>query len=185
LNSDLKKFLKNLKLNEESISMVLGAIVIVIVGILIVNYFKDKRSQTTPEALSTTAATQTQVGKNHTVVKGETLWSISEDVYGSGYNWTDIYKANNLKSENIDIGQVLTLPVVSAKQPTATKHVSTISQNPQTISANSYTVVHGDCLWKIAVRAYGDGYKWVAIAKTNNLKNPNIIHAGNVLTLPR
>jgi nucleoid-associated protein YgaU len=165
--------------------MILGTLVIVIVGILIVNYFKDKRSQTTPEALSTTAATQTQVGKIHTVVKGETLWSISEDVYGSGYNWTDVYKANNLKSENIDVGQELSLPDVSAKQPTATKHVSTISQGVQTISTSSYIVVHGDNLWKIAVRAYGNGYKWVEIAKANHLKNPNIIHAGNVLILPR
>jgi nucleoid-associated protein YgaU len=185
LNSNLKNFLKNIKLNEEAISMVLGAIVIVIVGILVVNYFKDKRSQISPEAITTTAATQTQVGKTHTVVKGETLWSISEDAYGSGYNWTDVYKANNLKSETIEVGQVLTLPNVAAKQPTATKHVSTISQGVQTITGGSYTVVHGDSLWKIAVRAYGDGYKWVIIAKANNLKNPNIIHAGNVLVLPR
>jgi nucleoid-associated protein YgaU len=183
MNFNLKKFLKNLKLNEESISMILGAIVIVIVGILIVNYFKDKRSQTLPEALTTT--NQTQASKTHTVVKGETLWSISEDVYGSGYNWVDVYKVNNLKNQNIDVGQVLTLPDVTAKQPTATKPVSTISQGSQTITGGSYTVVHGDNLWKIAVRTYGDGYKWVNIAKANHLKNPNIIHAGNILTLPR
>jgi nucleoid-associated protein YgaU len=183
LNFDLKKFLKNLKLNEESISMVLGALVIVIVGILIVNYFKDKRSQTLPEGLTTT--NQSQVGKTHTVVKGESLWSISEDVYGSGYNWTDVYKANNLIGENIEVGQTLTLPDVLAKQPTATKQVSTISQETQTITASSYTVVHGDSLWKVAVRAYGDGYKWVEIAKANDLKNPNVVHAGNILVLPR
>jgi nucleoid-associated protein YgaU len=45
--------------------------------------------------------------------------------------------------------------------------------------------VKGDSLWKIAVRAYGDGYKWVSIAKANKLVNPNLIHSGNVLTLPR
>ncbi len=183
MNFDLKKFLKNLKLNEESISMVLGALVIVIVGVLIVNYFKDKRSQVTPVALTTT--NQSQIGKIHTVVAGETLWSISEDVYGSGYNWTDVYNANKLTSENIDVGLELTMPDVSAKQPTATKQVSTISQDTQTISADSYTIVHGDNLWKIAVRAYGDGYKWVEIAKANGLQNPNVIHAGNVLVIPR
>jgi nucleoid-associated protein YgaU len=183
LKFDLKKFLKNLKLNEESISMVLGALVIVIVGILIVNYIKDRRSQTLPEALTT--SNQSQVGKTHTVAKGETLWSISEDVYGSGYNWTDVYKANGLKSEKIEVGQELSLPDVSAKQPTATKQVITINPGVQTITTSSYVVVRGDSLWKIAIRAYGDGYKWVEIAKANNLKNPNIIHAGNVLMLPR
>lgn len=166
--------------------MVLGALVIVIVGILIVNYFKDKRSQTLPEALTTT--NESQVRKTHIALKGESLWSISEDAYGSGYNWTDVYKANNLKSENIEVGQELALPNVAAKQPTATKQVSTISQTAtptQTIATSSYLVIHGDSLWSIAVRAYGDGYKWVNISKANNLKNPDIIHPGNVLTLPR
>ncbi len=55
----------------------------------------------------------------------------------------------------------------------------------QKITANTYTVVAGDNLWTIAVRAYGDGYKWVDIAKNNNLDNPNLIFSGNVLKLSR
>lgn len=163
--------------------MVLGALVIVIVGILVVNYFKDKRAETTPEALTTT--NQSQIGKVHTVAAGESLWSISEDVYGSGYNWTDIMSANNLESESLEVGQEITLPDVPAKQPTATKEVITISSSTQAITEDSYTVAYGDSLWYIAVRAYGDGYKWVEIAQANKLDNPNIIHPGNVLTLSR
>ena len=187
MNFDLKKFLKEIKLNEENISMVLGALVIVVVGILIVNYFKDRKGQTLPEALSTTNQVQTQTEKTHTIVRGETLWSVAEDSYGSGYNWTDIYNANNLKSQNVEIGQVLKIPHVAAKQPTATRQSATIKAGSvnQTITGNTYTVVHGDSLWNISVRAYGDGYQWVKIAKANNLKNPGIIHAGNILTLPR
>lgn len=184
MDFDLKNFLKKLKLNEESISMVLGALVVVIVGILVVNYFKDRRSQTLPEALSTQQETS-QVGKSHTVVKGETLWSIAQDVYGSGYNWTDIYNANGLKTEQIEVGQVLTLPNVAAKQPTVTKIVAAAPAPTQTITGDTYTVVHGDSLWNISVRAYGDGYKWVEVAKANKLANPNVIHAGNILVLPR
>lgn len=188
MNFDLKNFLKKLKLNEENISMFLGALVIVIVGILIVNYFKDKRSQITPVALSTQETTQNQIGKTHTVTKGETLWAIAENVYGSGFNWTDIYNANNLRTQQIEVGQVLVLPNVSAKEPTATKNVSTIGQivqKTEPVLNTSYKVVRGDSLWKIAVTEYGDGYKWTLIAKANNLKNPGVIHAGNVLTLPR
>ncbi len=183
--------------------MVLGALVIVIVGILVVNYFKDKRSQTLPEAANTVnQAQKAEVGKSHTVVKGETLWSIAEDAYGSGYNWTDVYKENNLKSQNVEVGQILTIPQVAAKQPTSTKPVSTAlvkataepakpattSAKPSTVNVStnaSYTVVKGDSLWKIAVKEYGSGYKWVEIARANKLKNPNLIHPGNVLTLPR
>lgn len=164
--------------------MILGALVIVIVGILLVNYFKDKSGETTPVALTTTT-TQAQVGKTHNVAKGESLWSIAEEAYGSGYNWTDIYNANKLKSQAIEVGQKLEIPDVTVKKPTAAKKTFDLSVSPQPITNSSYTVVHGDTLWSIAVRTYGDGYKWVNIAKANKLVKANVIHAGNVLTLPR
>lgn len=178
MNFDLKKFLKSVKLNEENISMVLGALVVVIVGILIVNYFKDKGSANIPGA-----NTETGTEKVHTVTKGETLWSIAENDFGSGYNWVDIKSANKLKTDTIEVGQKLSIPDVAAKKPTATK--KTLTATSQTLSGTTYVIVKGDSLWKVAVRAYGDGYKWTVIAKANGLKNPNIIHAGNVLTLPR
>jgi putative chitinase len=175
---NLKKLLKNIKLNEENISMVLGALVIVIVGILVVNYFRDKKSEILP-AISTE-----NKAKEHVVVRGETLWSIAEDSFGSGYNWVDVKSENKLTSDKIEVGQKLAIPEVAAKKPTATKQVVIVkAQNP--ISGDSYTVEKGDTLWNIAVRAYGDGYRWVEIAKNNNLKNPNLIYAGNVLTLTR
>lgn len=158
--------------------MVLGGIVVVVVGVLIFNYFKDKNSQTIP-AISTENGAGTYMVKS-----GDTLWSIAENSFGSGYNWVDIKKANNLTSDKIEIGQKLTIPNISAKQPTVTKKTA-VSETPQSISGDSYTVVKGDSLWKIAVSAYGDGYKWVEIARANKLANPNIIHAGNVLTISR
>ncbi len=176
---NLKKLLKNLKLNEGNISTVLGALVVIIVGILVINYFKDRRTETL-----TGLNTQNQNTGEHIVVKGETLWSIAEDAYGSGYNWVDIKEANSLTSDTIEVGQKLTLPDVAAKKPTSTKVVVT-APAAQTITGESYTVIRGDSLWEIAVRAYGDGYKWVEIAKANKLANPNLIHTGNVLTLPR
>lgn len=182
MSFDLKNFLKSYKTNESTISMILGALVVVIVAVLLVNYFKDRGGNTLTGA-NTEGEMQTNV---HVVTKGESLWSISEDYYGSGYNWTDVAKANGLKTYTLEVGQKLTLPDVAAKQPTSTKlTASTQEQSQGTISGDSYTVVHGDNLWDIAVRAYGDGYKWVDIAKANNLKNPNVIHAGNVFTLPR
>ncbi|MFI5265695.1 MAG: LysM peptidoglycan-binding domain-containing protein [Candidatus Levyibacteriota bacterium] len=55
----------------------------------------------------------------------------------------------------------------------------------QKITGKTYTVKAGDDLWNIAVRAYGDGYKWVDIARVNNLSNPNLIFSDNVLVIPR
>ncbi len=57
--------------------------------------------------------------------------------------------------------------------------------NQAPITGATYEVVKGDSLWKIAVRAYGDGYQWVKIARENKLVNPNLIHPGNLLALPR
>jgi nucleoid-associated protein YgaU len=178
---NLKKILKAVKLNENNISMVLGALVIVIVGVLVVNYFKERKAQTIP-AISTT---QNEIGGEHTVVSGETLWSIAEDNYGSGYNWVDIKSENNLTGDKIEVGQKLSIPDVATKQPTVTQKVTVTTDTTQAIQGDTYTVVKGDSLWTIAVRAYGDGYKWVEIAEANNLVNPNIIHSGNVLSLPR
>ncbi len=47
-----------------------------------------------------------------------------------------------------------------------------------------YTVVRGDTLWGIAKRYYGNGSRYPEIAKANNIKNPDIIHVGQVLLIP-
>jgi nucleoid-associated protein YgaU len=53
-------------------------------------------------------------------------------------------------------------------------------------SARAYTVQAGDSLSKIAKREYGDANKWNAIfdANRDKIKNPDLIHPGQVLTLP-
>jgi len=100
-------------------------------------------------------------------------------------NWVDIASENNLSNPGvIEVGQELTIPDVEPKQPTTTQAGET-PEELEPISGATYTVLGGDNLWDISVRAYGDGYRWVDIAQENELGNPNLIHAGNVLTLPR
>lgn len=48
-----------------------------------------------------------------------------------------------------------------------------------------YTVVRGDTLGTIAKKFYNDSSKWVEISKANKLTNPNRIHVGNKLTIPK
>jgi nucleoid-associated protein YgaU len=49
-----------------------------------------------------------------------------------------------------------------------------------------YTVQKGDSLSKIAQQQYGDGKKWRAIFEANRdqISNPDLIHPGQVLTIP-
>jgi len=168
LKLNLKSILKSFKLNESGISMVLGAVVIVVVGVLIANYFKDRKAGSLPAGGEN--KTETTLNQTYLVSKGDNLWKIAEKVTGSGYNWAEIAKENNL--ENPDIiyeGQELN---IRGAQNTS-------------ISGATYEVQKGDNLWDIAVRAYGDGYKWSEIARENKLVHPNIIHSGNILVLPR
>ena len=48
----------------------------------------------------------------------------------------------------------------------------------------SYTVVSGDCLWNISYHFYGTGAKFTRIADANGLKDPYLIHIGQVLVIP-
>lgn len=129
-------------------------------------------------------AAKTEV-KTYVVKEGDTLWKISQNTYGSGYNAYDIAKANKLSDANvISANQTLLIPSVQPKQPT-TGEIASAMTAPVTLKEDSYTVQAGDFLWKIALEAYGDGYMWTKIAQANNITNPDYIFAGNVLKLPR
>ncbi len=211
---DLKNILKTFKLNESTVSMVLGAVVILIVGILVVNYFKKSDEGDTFIAETTQETSESpQEGKKYVVKEGDTLWSIAEEAYGDGFSWTKIAEANDLSLQSsIEEGQELDIPDLGMtseesqmadeeeemEEPVAmeeeTQKETLMKSEEETeaeamsqveITGDTYTVVHGDNLWKISERAYGTGFKWVEIARENNLANPNLIHAGNVLKLPR
>jgi LysM repeat protein len=51
-------------------------------------------------------------------------------------------------------------------------------------AARTYTVESGDTLWAIAERFYGDGSKYQIIADASGIANPDLIHPGEVLTIP-
>ncbi len=181
-----KKLVKQFNSTDSIVSLILGLAVVLVVGLTIFNYVKSK----TQPAASTTrttnekpAETTPSLPTKHTVIEGESLWTIAETYYKSGYNWVDIRDANSLANPSlIEAGQTLTIPDV------APKLVSTPAISAASVSAKpkdaSYTVVAGDDLWNIALKEYGTGYKWVDIAAGNKLENPGIIHAGNVLTMP-
>lgn len=69
---------------------------------------------------------------------------------------------------------------------------ATVKNNTQRVDntqkPKTYTVVSGDCLWNIAKKFYGDGSKYTKIYEANKTMigtgNPNLIYAGQVLTIP-
>ncbi|MDP3987738.1 MAG: LysM peptidoglycan-binding domain-containing protein [Candidatus Levybacteria bacterium] len=170
------------KLGESYISLLLGVFVVVIAGVLLTLFTKNRNLLSKISLRPEIASQKTQdLNKSnepvYVVASGDTLWSIAEKAYKSGYNWETIVKANNISNPDlIEIGTKLSLPKIE----------SAIANNsPGSITGSSYTVKEGDDLWDVAVRAYGDGFQWVKIAQANNLDNPDVIHSDNVLKIPR
>ena len=190
------KIISQVRSSESTISLALGILVVLVAGFFLFKYFK-KLATKPNESQVNEGATETQEEKQagetgeeqktlptkYIVQKGDNLWKISLKFYGSGYNWVDISRQNNLKNPGlIEEGEELQIPNVPAKKPVLAK---TNQEVNQPITGNSYTVVKGDNLWNISVRAYQDGYKWTEIAKANRLVNPGLIHPGNQLVIPR
>ena len=195
----VKDFLKSVKLNEANISLLLGAVVIVLVGVLLFNYFgsinKSGREQTSSaatevgkEAVSALPSAD-QLPAEYTIQKGDNLWNISEKVYGSGYQWTEIVNANEVLRANPGVlseGMKITLPKLEPV-PSPTETVKIDVKPEITPVEGEYVVVQGDSLWIIAVKTYGSGYNWVDIHQANKtqITNPNLIRVGQKLILPK
>lgn len=71
--------------------------------------------------------------------------------------------------------------VKSGSSTTTTVQPPTAAPGVRTV-----TVVAGDSLSKIAKRAYGDSSKWKQIYEANRdlIKNPDLIHPGQILRIP-
>lgn len=192
--SPSKTVLSQLRDSESSASIIFGAIVVIVVGILLFNYSRSTRQAAVPDEAGMTENTQvSETGISlptiYVTEMGDSLWKIAEKFYGSGYNWVDVAAANQLsEADGIRVGMTLAIPTAKTKEMTMqTNQVVMAAAEPTMIEAGSYQVQAGDSLWKIAVRAYGDGYKWTSIytANKNLIANPNTLFVGWTLSLPR
>ena len=185
-------FFSEIKWGESYTSLFLGAVVVVVLLVLAFSFIKSRNfmhQQTS--STSSTSTTQTQMNQNnnlpktYTVKKGDDLWHIAQNLYGSGYNYVDLANANKLTNPSmLFAGTKLIVPDVKPKILTVVKSPPQ-AQMVISITGTSYIIVKGDFLWSIAIRAYGSGYKWVDIARANKLTNPDLINAGNTLIIPR
>lgn len=201
---------KEVSSNQSKLSMVLGALIILVVGILIFNYFN--RGNKGDETLGPAQQTQEEdispsnLPGKYTVKENDTLFLIAQKYYMDGYKYEELAKANNLKDVNaIEAGQVLEIPKLAEEiaeiplpslEPGASLEPQAAESELGTgggdttiwgsrIIQDSYTVQEGDWLSKIAGRAYGDIFAYKKLAEVNKITNPDLIFPGQVIKIPR
>ena len=165
----------------------MGLLIVIVAGILVFNYFKKNEPSLGPAQQTTNIEERKDVtpqnlpGK-YTVKDGDTLFAIAQNYYGDGYQYLKIAEANKLASaDKISTSQVLEIP----KLPEGIGGAKNQTIWGERITGNTYIVVKGDWLSKIAGRAYGDIMAYPKIAQANNITNPNLITPGQILKIPR
>ena len=185
-----KKIFNGFKFTESYTSLALGAIAVIIIGIIIFSFARGNRNSQTSSTNEGPETEQSNTSSTYTIKPGDDLWSISQNVYSDGYKWVEIAKVNKLENPGlIHVGNKLFIPKVEkakmVKQGNKPASESNKIITNSAISGVTYTIKEGDNLWDISVRAYGDGFKWPELAKVNNISNPDLIFPNNVLKIPR
>lgn len=113
----LDKIQNDLEKNQSYLNLILGALIVVVLGVLIFNYFNrpsDETGNVTPMAEQTTDENGDVKKENlpgkYKVKEGDTLFTIAQRYYDAGDKYTEISKANSLNNDSIEVGQELTIP---------------------------------------------------------------------------
>lgn len=134
--SKKKNYIENiedeLQSNQSKVSLVLGALIVLVIGILVYNYFNRNKADLGPAQQTETRTENQDVSPEqlpgkYTVKEGDTLFIIAEKYYQDGEKFTEIAEANNLTDvDQIETGRVLEIPKLetqladaSPKAPTA------------------------------------------------------------------
>lgn len=127
----------------------------------------------------------------HVVRKGETLWSIAERYYGTGFVHQDLLRYNSARirsASDLNPGLNLLIPDrrdLGSAPPTAAATRPTTTPAP-TVATRTYTVVKGDTLSEISQKQLGTAKRWEEIMELNagSLDEPTDLYVGQKLKLP-
>lgn len=135
-----------------------------------------------------TGTTRTLAGgeREYVVKAGDSgFWGIAQSLYGDGKHWPLIQSANpGVDPTALKIGSTLKIPPLPAGGTAASGTPSAPRRTP-TAGQEIYKVAAGDSgFWGIAVKKYGDGTYYQAIARANPGVDPTRLRVGQELILP-
>lgn len=139
--SFFEKVQSDLQHNQSYLNLILGGLIVIVVGILVFNYFNKPSGNVGP---SDTTGNTDEIGDvskenlpgNYTVKAADTLFSIAQNYYGDGNKYPQIMKANQLTNENlISEGQTLIIPKpdeeLAQTQPSASPSSPDVTSQPE------------------------------------------------------
>jgi len=95
--------------------------------------------------------------------------------YGERDGTGDVYATLSLRGYR---------PLTAEKVETSGAGNAARTDEAATAATQTYLIVSGDTLSAICRRFYGDAALYPALASYNGIKNPNLIYAGDTLTIP-
>src|SRR3990167_727151 len=136
----LEKLEDEIKSNNSPFSLILGALIVIVVGVLVFNFF-NQRNQDLGPASQTDQAGDVSPDKlpgKYTVKEGDTLFTIAEHYYKDGYKFEEVAKANKLEDvNNLSVGQVLEIPKVEAVAEASTTPAPSESPMAEAIASEA------------------------------------------------
>lgn len=183
--------------DDSLISLGLGALVVVVSGILLYNFFstssRDLLSDLSNSMNRQTSSTQIEQSEESSPVP-----SVTAQVAGIVTPLPEETIAPTATPRAVAVAAPTASPMATqiakataTAAPTATATpaaVAVASPNVTTSTEgtirDTYTVVKGDSLWKIAERYYGSGYEWKKIQAENQLAGKSL-EVGMTIEVPR
>lgn len=136
LQSDLEK-------NNSFLNLVLGTLIVIVLGVLMFNYFNKPASDLGPSQQAENTQTEqptADVAKEnlpgqYTIKEGDTLYYIADAYYNDGYKYDKIMEANNMPNPDvITVGQTIELPKLSETGEIAGVTATTTPQTEATVA---------------------------------------------------
>lgn len=121
----LDKIQTDLEKNQSYLNLILGALIVIVLGVLIFNYFNKPAEEpgdvgpSQQQAMTDENGDVTKEGLpgKYKVKEGDTLFLIAQKYYDDGNRYTEIVRENNLTTESIEVGQELTIPKIDMPSP--------------------------------------------------------------------
>src|SRR3989344_1113328 len=159
---------------ESYASLIIGAIIVIVLGLLVANFF-SKRNQKIDEGEKAIPIEQeaTKTPQTYKIAAGDSLSAISKKYYDSDKYWMVLASKNKITNPNrILVDATLEIPPKSE-----------VEKIEEDMTKTSYEVKEGETLFTIAVKVYGDGSRWTVLHAANGARRlPNgnpLVFAGS------